>query len=102
MLNLDAGHYFGASGLHPNGIIERLHNRIVSIHIKDKTAKTASDPDKNRSFGEGDTPVYEVLQLIRKNKWPIYCDIELEYEIPQGSDAVKEVRKRKRSRAKEV
>lgn len=93
MLNLDAGHYFGASGLHPNGIIERLHNRIVSIHIKDKTAKTASDPDKNSSFGEGDTPVYEVLQLVRKNKWPIYCDIELEYEIPQGSDAVKEVRK---------
>ena len=93
MLNLDAGHYFGASGLHPNGIIERLHDRIVSIHIKDKTAKTASDPDKNRSFGEGGTPVYEVLQLIQKNKWPIYCDIELEYEIPQGSDAVKEVKK---------
>lgn len=93
MLNLDAGHYFGATGLHPNDIIERLHNRIVSIHIKDKTAKTASDPDKNRSFGKGDTPVYEVLQLIQKNKWPIYCDIELEYEIPQGSDAVKEVRK---------
>lgn len=93
MLNLDAGHYFGATGLHPNDIIERLHNRIVSIHIKDKTAKTASDPDKNRSFGKGDTPIYEVLQLIQKNKWPIYCDIELEYEIPQGSDAVKEVKK---------
>lgn len=93
MLNLDAGHYFGASGLHPNGIIERLHNRIVSIHIKDKTAKTASDPDQNRSFGEGDTPIYDVLQLLQKNKWPIYCDIELEYKIPQGSDAVKEVKK---------
>ena len=37
MLNFDAGHYFGATGLHPNGIIERLHDRIVSVHLKDKT-----------------------------------------------------------------
>jgi hypothetical protein len=42
-------------------------------------------------FGKGETPIKEMLQLIKKNKWPIYCDIELEYEIPQGSDAVKEV-----------
>jgi hypothetical protein len=31
--------------------------------------------------------------LIQKNKWPITCDIELEYNIPEGSDAVKEVTK---------
>lgn len=93
MLNLDAGHYFGATGVNPTGIIERLHNRIFSLHIKDKTAKTAADPDKNRSFGNGDTPVYEVLRLVQKNKWPIYCDIELEYEIPDNSNAVQEVKK---------
>ncbi|MDR1879425.1 MAG: sugar phosphate isomerase/epimerase [Tannerellaceae bacterium] len=91
MLNLDVGHYFGATGLHPNELIKRLHKRIASIHIKDKTAKTAADPDKNRPFGEGDTPVVEILQLIQKEKWPITCDIELEYTIPEGSDAVKEV-----------
>jgi len=28
---------------------------------------------------------------VQKNKWPITCDIELEYSIPNGSDAVKEV-----------
>ncbi len=93
MLNFDAGHYFGATGIHPNELVKRLHDRIVSIHIKDKTAKTAADPDKNRPFGEGDTPVGELLQLIQKEKWPIYCDIELEYNIPAGSDAVKEVGK---------
>lgn len=91
MLNFDAGHYFGATGIHPNELIKRLHDRIFSIHVKDKTAKTAPDPDKNRSFGKGDTPVVEILQLIQKEKWPIYCDIELEYNIPKGSDAVKEV-----------
>jgi sugar phosphate isomerase/epimerase len=91
MLNFDAGHYFGATGINPNELITRLHDRIFSIHVKDKTAKTASDPDKNRSFGEGDTPVVEMLKLIQKEKWHIYCDIELEYSVPANSDPVKEV-----------
>jgi sugar phosphate isomerase/epimerase len=93
MLNLDAGHYYGATGKNPCDLIERLHNRIVSIHIKDKTGPKAAEPNKNQQFGKGQTPVKEILQLIKKNKWPINCDIELEYDIPQGSDAVKEVSK---------
>jgi sugar phosphate isomerase/epimerase len=91
MLNFDAGHYFGATGLHPNGLIERLHDRIVSVHIKDKTGPKAADPNKNQPFGKGETPVVEMLQLIQKKGWPITCDIELEYTVPAGSDAVKEV-----------
>jgi len=93
MLNLDFGHYYGATGLNPCALIERLHNRIVSVHVKDKTGPKASDPNKNQQFGKGETPVVEILQLIQKNKWPITCDIELEYIIPEGSDAVKEVAK---------
>lgn len=91
MLNLDVGHYFGATGLHPNALIERLHDRIFSIHVKDKTAKTASPADTNRPLGSGDTPLGDILQQIKKNKWPIYCDIELEYDLPTNSNAVKEV-----------
>ncbi len=90
-LNFDAGHYFGATGLNPCGLVERLHDRIVSIHIKDKTGPKAADPNKNQAFGKGETPVVEMLQLIQKNKWPITCDIELEYAVPAESDAVKEV-----------
>ncbi len=93
MLNLDVGHYYGATGEHPNKVIERLHDRIVSIHIKDKTSPDAIEPDTNKPFGEGDTPVVEILQLIRDKKWPIVCDIELEYPVPDNSDAVKEVAK---------
>ena len=93
MLNLDFGHYFGATGLNPCVLIERLHDRIVSVHVKDKTGPKASEPNKNQQFGKGETPVVEILQLIQKNKWPITCDIELEYNIPEGSDAVKEVAK---------
>ncbi len=93
MLNFDAGHYFGATGLHPNGIIERLHNRIVSVHLKDKTGPYSNPPNTNMAWGKGETPVADILLLIKKNKWPINVDIELEYPVPQGSDAVAEVKK---------
>ena len=44
-------------------------------------------------WGKGETPIADILLLIKKNKWPIYADIELEYPVPEGSDAVAEVRK---------
>jgi len=93
MLNFDAGHYFGATGLHPNGIIEKLHDRIASIHIKDKTGPKGTPPNTNMEWGKGETPIADILLLLKKNKWPINVDIELEYNIPQGSDAVAEVKK---------
>ncbi|MGV8133685.1 MAG: sugar phosphate isomerase/epimerase family protein [Mangrovibacterium sp.] len=93
MLNLDCGHYYGVTGKNPCILIERLHDRIASIHMKDKTGPKAPNPNENQQFGKGQTPLVEILQLVQKNKWPITCDIELEYDIPQGSDAVKEVTK---------
>ncbi len=90
MLNFDAGHYFGATGKHPNEVIEKLHDRIFSIHLKDKTAKDADPPDTNMPWGKGDTPLGDILNLIQENRWDIYCDVELEYPVPEGSDAVKE------------
>ena len=44
-------------------------------------------------WGKGETPIADILLLIKKNKWPIYVDIELEYPVPEGSDAVAEVKK---------
>jgi len=93
MLNLDVGHYFGATGLHPNELISKLHDRIYSIHLKDKTGVNGYPPNTNESWGQGDTPLGDILRLIEANEWNIYCDIELEYEIPEGSDAVVETGK---------
>jgi sugar phosphate isomerase/epimerase len=90
MLNLDVGHYFGATGLHPNELISKLHDRIYSIHLKDKTGINGYPPNTNAPWGQGDTPLGDILKLIEANEWDIYCDIELEYEIPEGSDAVVE------------
>lgn len=87
--NFDIGHYVaGSKGLSPIPVIEKYHDRIVSIHLKDRTAD-----GKNLPWGQGETPIKEVLQLIRKEKWTFPADIELEYKIPQGSDTVTEVGK---------
>lgn len=93
MLNLDVGHYYGATGKHPNEIIKKLHSRIISLHLKDKTGKNDIPPNKNEPWGEGGTPLHDILKLIEKNNWPIYCDVEVEYDIPDDSDAVIESKK---------
>ena len=87
--NFDVGHYFaGTKGLSPIPVIEKYHDRIVSLHMKDRTADGGNLP-----WGQGKTPIKEILQLMRKEKWTFPADIELEYAIPQGSNSVTEVAK---------
>jgi hypothetical protein len=93
LLNLDAGHYYGATGLHPNDVIVKYHDRMRSIHIKDKTGPKHATPNTNKPFGQGETPIADILQLLKKETWPISVDVELEYPIPEGSDAAKETKK---------
>jgi len=93
MLNFDAGHYFGYTGQHPDEVIKRLHKRIFSIHMKDKTGIKSTPANTNQAWGKGETPIADMLLLLKKEKWPIYVDIELEYEVPADSDAAKEVGK---------
>lgn len=88
-INLDIGHYVAGTGESPVAFIEKHHERILSLHLKDRKKKNGP----NAPWGQGDTPIAEVLQLIKKNQYKIYPDIELEYDIPEGSDAVKEVSK---------
>jgi sugar phosphate isomerase/epimerase len=87
--NFDVGHYFaGTKGLSPIPVIERYHDRIVSLHLKDRTAEGGNLP-----WGQGKTPLKEILQLMRKEKWTFPADIELEYKVPAGSNSVAEVAK---------
>ena len=92
MLNFDPGHYFGSTGKHPNDFIRKYHDRIFSIHMKDKTGPNVDPPNENQVWGQGEMPIADVLLLLKKEKWPIFVDIELEYEIKPWSDPVKEVR----------
>jgi sugar phosphate isomerase/epimerase len=92
MLNFDSGHFFGSTGIHPNTILEKYHDRIVSIHIKDKTGPKTDPANTNQVWGQGQAPLEDILLLIKQKGWPIFCDIELEYDPKPWSDAVKEVR----------
>ncbi len=89
-LNFDMGHYV-AAGFDPIPLIEKQHNHIVSMHTKDRKSK--ANGGANMPWGQGDTPILEVLQLMKKNKYKFPATIELEYDIPGGSDAVKETAK---------
>jgi sugar phosphate isomerase/epimerase len=92
MMNFDAGHFFGSTGLHPNTIIEKYHDRLFSVHMKDKTGPNTDPANQNQVWGQGEVPIADILLLIKKNNWPLYCDIELEYEVKPWSNPVKEVR----------
>jgi sugar phosphate isomerase/epimerase len=91
--NIDIGHYVAAGnvGGTPVEFFQKHHGRITSFHIKDRT--TPEHCALNLPFGEGETPLGEIFQLLRKNRWRIPATIELEYQIPEGSDPVKEVRR---------
>jgi sugar phosphate isomerase/epimerase len=86
-INLDIGHYVAGTSSSPVDFIKKNADRIVSMHIKDR--KFNNGP--NAPWGEGDTPIKDVLALMKANKYKFPATIELEYNIPAGSDAVKEV-----------
>ena len=94
-LNLDCGHYIAAGVNNTKetllALIEAKHDRITSLHIKDR--RTKQNGGANTVWGQGDTPIKEILTLLKEKKYKIPATIELEYDIPSGSDAVKETGK---------
>ncbi len=93
MANVDFGHWVagGNKGGTPLDFLTKYHDRIASFHLKDRT--TPEHCALNLPWGTGETPIVQILQLVKKNKWKMPAAIELEYDVPEGSDAVQEVRK---------
>jgi sugar phosphate isomerase/epimerase len=91
MSNVDLGHYVAGTGESPIPYLRKFHDRIASVHLKDR--QTPVHGAGNLPWGAGDTPLKEILQLMKKEKYAFPASIELEYDVPPGSDAVKEVAK---------
>ena len=88
-INLDIGH-FTAAGYDAVAFIKEHHERITNLHVKDRK----KDHGPNVAvWGTGDTPIKDVMQLLKKEKYHFPANLELEYPIPADSNIVAEAKK---------
>jgi sugar phosphate isomerase/epimerase len=85
-VNLDIGH-FTAADYDPVAYIREHHDSITNLHLKDRKRNQGD----NTPWGTGDTAIREVLQLLKRERWPIRAYVEYEYR-GQGTP-IEEVRK---------
>jgi sugar phosphate isomerase/epimerase len=87
-INLDIGYLTGTDS-DAVAFIKQNHARITHIHVKDRKKNLGPSV----AWGEGDTPIKEVLTLLKESHYPIPALVELSYPVPADSDCVKEVSK---------
>ena len=85
-VNLDIGH-FTAANYDAVAYIRQHHDRITNLHLKDRKKNHGA----NLPWGEGDTPIKPVLQLLKRDKYDFPANIE--YEYMGKDDPVTEVKR---------
>lgn len=90
-INLDCGHFTTAINGSPIPFIKANASRITSFHLKDRKFQT--EGGDNLPWGKGSTPIKEVLQLMKKEKYKWPANVELEYAIGEGTTVMAEMKK---------
>ena len=73
-VNLDIGH-FTAAGYDAVAFLREHHALVTNLHVKDRR----SNQGDNVLWGTGDTPIRQVLALVKAERWPIHAHIEYEH-----------------------
>jgi len=91
-INLDVGHY-AAANENPIEFIDTFHDRITHFHLKDRRRNRQPNVEDglNMPWGQGETPLVDVLRHLRQIKSTKPALIE--YEYGGSSDPVDEVKK---------
>ena len=71
---LDVRHFTAGNG-DCLGFLERHYERVAGVHLGDRRKNNG----RSTPFGEGDSPIIEILRLIRDNQWPIVALLEFEH-----------------------
>jgi sugar phosphate isomerase/epimerase len=87
--NVDVGHFTAGNNFPPTEFIKEYHDRITNLHLKDRKINQGA----NLPWGQGDTPIKEILQLVKREKYTFPAMIELEYPIPADSSVMDEMAK---------
>jgi sugar phosphate isomerase/epimerase len=78
-VNLDIGH-FTAANYDAVAFLNEHHASVTNLHLKDRKR----DQGDNVPWGMGNTPIREVLQLLKREKWPIRAYVEYEHRGTAG------------------
>ena len=87
--NVDIGHGIAGNGYSPAEFIKKHPNRISSLHIKDRK----KNQGEATPWGEGDTPIKEILQLTKGERYDSMATTEMEHRVPEDSDVMTQIAK---------
>lgn len=87
--NIDVGHFTAGNSFSPAEFIRKHHARITNLHLKDRR----KNQGPNVPWGQGDTDIQGILQMMKREGYKFPACIELEYPVPEGSDTLAELRK---------
>src|SRR5437763_14332129 len=86
LANVDLCHYVAGGNVGGSTLqfLEKFHDRIASFRLKDRT--TPEHGAKNLPWGTGDTPLKQILQLVKKNQLTMQAAVVCEYGVPLVTD----------------
>lgn len=83
VMSFDIGDATGG-GYDAFGFVEQHHDRIALLYLKDRRKDKLSVP-----WGQGDTPIAQILRMIRDRRYPIRCYMDCDHKTSDRPADVK-------------